>query len=115
MAQKRIPTRRYVKALTAFTVRQKDHASIGMPFPIDMLRYDHCFPRTTEDSDALGFAYREKLGSFIEVSLQGSHSPTKTRWESFGWTIVVRSGSTDPQLDFMQRGTGVTSPDEMDQ
>lgn len=58
-------------------------------FPIDMLRYDQCFPADSEGVDALMHG-----GSVVRLALL---HPTRTvrltpdRWESFGWHITVDS------------------------
>lgn len=66
-------------------------------FPIDMLRYDSCYPRTEEDSGKIhgtlgcGRADKEE----ITISHYGSKKewmPTHGRWKSFMWEVV----STEP-------------------
>jgi len=58
-------------------------------FPLDMLRYDNCVPSTQEDVIKLTDDGRRliQLGMFAQ-SLAGLR-PTKERWESFGWEVVV--------------------------
>ena len=59
-------------------------------FPIDMLRYDACWPRTQEDVTALNDYWSEKPRRVVLSSahkLKG-YRPTSTRWSSFGWTVV---------------------------
>ena len=58
-------------------------------FPIDMLRYDHCYPSDMDSILALA-----NRGSSRRVTLGTAH-PTKAltgitpaRWESFGWRVV---------------------------
>jgi hypothetical protein len=48
-------------------------------FPTDMLRYDQCWPRTTEDSEKLGTGPRRS------VTLCSYKKPKTTRWDTFGW------------------------------
>ena len=57
-------------------------------FPIDMLRYDNCRPRSEADSATISASYfpRASKRTFF-VTLVGSRRPTEGRWESFGWKI----------------------------
>lgn len=60
-------------------------------FPVDMLRYDGCYPRTTEDACNL------KLGDFdrkekrtVELTMvvnSKDRGPTVDRWRSFMWAV----------------------------
>ena len=71
-----------------FSVRQK---TPRMRFPVDMLRYDACYPAGEGESAKTVRALEyEDVG---EVELVG-HSdqpharyPTRARWESFGWEV----------------------------
>jgi hypothetical protein len=58
-------------------------------FPIDMLRYDQCWPKR-ESEDAMGIerSFRNDPGILRQVTLRGLHPPTVGRWESFGWKII---------------------------
>ena len=69
-------------------------------FPIDMLWYDTCFPRTQEDvteiTNTLGPAYRVTHRNTKPITLghYGDSSkwvPTKERWSSFLWQVDTRS------------------------
>ena len=62
-----------------FTVHGKGH------FPLDMLRYDGCYPRQVDMLDAV-----EEL-RFVAMCHVGAKNwkPTIGRWESFGWTVPV--------------------------
>jgi hypothetical protein len=60
-----------------------------MSFPLDMLRYDTCFPRATSDVDAM-----ERNGERRTVVLEALGKsffwePTFERWLSFGWTVLA--------------------------
>jgi hypothetical protein len=58
------------------------------PFPIDMLRYDRCWPRTQEDSakiDATLLGGGPKDYVVVELSTMNDEKPTNDRWMSFGW------------------------------
>ena len=59
-------------------------------FPIDMLRYDNCFPQTERDSGEItesiigmkGFSVG--VGRFVEYK---HVQPTIARWDSFGCKV----------------------------
>ena len=53
------------------------------PFPIDMLRYDLCWPAKADDA-----AWIPRSGSGRHINLKGLKTPTIGRWESFGWKVV---------------------------
>ena len=64
--------------------------SIG--FPIDMLRYDGCFPDTSEDSVLISYQHPKKGASVTLRKVGTVHwTPTTERWRSFGWNIVPGS------------------------
>ena len=67
-------------------------------FPIDMLRYEACYPvheRETRNIEKQEPGWRSRVpiviclekrfGTKAEARLW---SPTKGRWESFGWTVL---------------------------
>ena len=60
-------------------------------FPTDMLRYDHCWPRTTEDAIALPLSvydFARDREQHRKVALfTPTHPPTVDRWVSFGWKV----------------------------
>lgn len=63
------------------------------PFPIDMLRYDQCWPkREGEDSKGIedSFPARRIRGVLTRVTLvtDAPNAPTVGRWESFGFKVV---------------------------
>lgn len=67
-----------------------------LPFPIDMLRYDYCFPVTEDDSrkimETLNPDIRahqtENWTIFVKTATTSKHPLwTVGRWESFGWEI----------------------------
>lgn len=65
------------------------HSQFG--FPLDMLRYDACFPASGEDAGKIdrSLTNREtplmvKIGRYVQNK---SSMPTIRRWESFGCTI----------------------------
>lgn len=70
-----------MKIYHIFTVEGEDH------FPIDMLRWDECFPNSGDDSFKLGYEKNKRkveLGSYHEKSW----NPSKERWNSFAWKII---------------------------
>lgn len=65
-------------------------------FPLDMLRYDACWPERTEDAMSIAeptyFATREKVielnDKSRQVRLVSNTAPTDARWRSFMWKVV---------------------------
>jgi hypothetical protein len=55
-------------------------------FPVDMLRYNQCWPASTDDALNLLNDDPEDLRS---ISLLSHVEPTIERWSSFGWSIGV--------------------------
>jgi len=56
------------------------------PFPLDMLRYDSCWPARPEDVIALlSKEQRTVLIARWSCSKTGGWKPA--RWQSFGWTL----------------------------
>ncbi len=64
-------------------------------FPIDMLRYDECYPRTSEDGIKIEQAVTGELRKW-EVSMcsNNRHAPTIGRWESFLSHVVEINGTS---------------------
>lgn len=66
----------------------------GGEFPMDMLRFDECWPEGPSDAAKMGATYADpatdtgrrsiRLGSFRH----GIAGPTEKRWESFGWRVT---------------------------
>lgn len=65
-------------------------------FPIDMLRYDGCYPATESDSNKIIWSITDD-GSLsvnaLEIKLVRAGAeknwwPTGDRWQSFGWYVV---------------------------
>jgi len=53
-------------------------------FPLDMLRYDCCYPSSPQDVSKIeGREPRE-----ITLIAANPFAPTKGRWASFGWTAT---------------------------
>jgi hypothetical protein len=62
-------------------------------FPVDMLRYDSCFPATEGAASLIERSIRDgALSRDREVTLHAwqhrDWTPTHGRWESFNWKIV---------------------------
>lgn len=62
-------------------------------FPIDMLRYDRCFPASESDSHVIDVTrtpgYRGDARKTVTLQMADpKRQPTEARWESFGWTVV---------------------------
>lgn len=63
-------------------------------FPVDMLRYDGCYPATTEDAlslvmDRADPKYREPRTIRLRSRGEGrkGSEPTTGRWSSFMWRV----------------------------
>jgi hypothetical protein len=75
-------------------------------FPLDMLRYDRCFPVRGEDADSIGQSLRsdirikEKVDGLPDgvfrirlerVTMLAAPGVTSARWSSFGWSVDPES------------------------
>jgi hypothetical protein len=66
------------------------------PFPLDMLRYDSCFPSRSEDGAQIMWSIdRDNQGLIEPRTVRLVHhderkhwTPTIGRWSSFLWTVV---------------------------
>jgi len=57
-------------------------------FPIDMLRYDRCWP-ANEGSDSYAIeTHPTAKRRRIVLETQNELAPTNGRWESFGWKVL---------------------------
>lgn len=57
------------------------------PFPADMLRYDQCWPQSSEFlGDILD---QSPTAPRRRVVLESHKRPTPGRWDSFGWYIYT--------------------------
>lgn len=66
--------------MTLFTVEGRGE------FPWDMLRYDECWPRGSQDVSGL---ITERPRRPILLCTYKPSGPTVARWESFGWTVTA--------------------------
>lgn len=72
------------------------------PFPIDMLRYDACFPASETESHKINATFdggriettRVTLARYIRADMK--QEPTSGRWHSFGWTVIWNSTRQSP-------------------
>lgn len=53
-------------------------------FPFDMLRYDACYPATSEDAIKLAARDSRKITLISTIIAE----PTAGRWNSFGWVVI---------------------------
>lgn len=70
--------------------REKRFTVFGkFPFPLDMLRYDSCYPNAESDSAKIHTTFH-KAGELVEVELatRSTHAPSIGRWESFCWRVA---------------------------
>ncbi len=66
----------------------------GNAFPLDMLRYDQCWPADPRSVGMLHLAYgadtdeppTSQTGA-VEVAVASHQMPTLKRWRSFGWQV----------------------------
>lgn len=71
-------------------------------FPVDMLRYDQCWPLSeAKDSSAIGASFYdpgETLGlRRVVVVTDNQSAPTVARWQSMGWQVVGYGDMRDMQ------------------
>lgn len=59
-------------------------------FPIDMLRYDLAHPAHESDSVSIAVSMADGPWRDHVVNLLGFKPPTPARWDSFGWTLVMK-------------------------
>ncbi len=74
--------------ITRFVVEGRGH------FPVDMLRYDTCWPSTQRDVSTIEYFTRDfRTEKPRRVALSSAHKlkgfkPTNERWSSFGWVVI---------------------------
>jgi hypothetical protein len=56
-------------------------------FPLDMMRYDICYPQREVDSHQIERSFRSRERRTRRVTLVSSKAPTEARWGAFGWLI----------------------------
>ena len=61
----------------------------AMAFPVDMLRYDACWPADIDSGIDIVMDRKDVEYNDIRTAIMTSHqAPTQDRWRSFGWDIV---------------------------
>jgi hypothetical protein len=64
----------------------------GSQFPVDMLRYDACWPRDPESVGRITSSLSTRVPRArreLQVNLISNvKRPTSGRWQSFGWYVV---------------------------
>ena len=58
-------------------------------FPLDMLRYDSCYPVSSGDVFAIAESLQDNTspGREYTVKLRSNKEPTAERWASFQWKL----------------------------
>ncbi len=80
-----------------FHVKQFTVEGMGT-FPIDMLRYDRCWPRTGADAAMVQEEHRTAGGratrhvDIVTHVRPGQSWPTIDRWRSYGWLVTMIDG-----------------------
>lgn len=89
MATKHMTTRERDKAIAAVQNGVVFDVVGSGSFPVDMLRYDRCWPESQSDvSVAFSGGVTER-----RVQMRGLLPPTEQRWASFGWRVVAKTKS----------------------
>lgn len=61
-------------------------------FPMDMLRYDHCFPDSSEDAAKITRCLEAPDAEEVSIKLISyfghPNKPTVQRWRSFSWNVT---------------------------
>ena len=64
-----------------------------LEFPLDMLRYDGCYPNRSEDAGSIEYTFdRHRKRIQVSVQLTKRHrgkepNITSDRWASFSWSV----------------------------
>jgi len=74
----------------AGTVRQTQTFIVkgSLPFPIDMLRRDACYPSSESDSNLITASIAHETRGEIRIEVRARAPLTTERWKSFGWEVV---------------------------
>lgn len=84
------------------------------PFPIDMLRYDQCWPRTGEDAAKMNLTlgggrigYEEPLAIFVTRHHDEKRRPgwEPRRWRSFG--VMLQAANESPPVEVHRLAAGI--------
>jgi hypothetical protein len=64
-------------------------------FPMDMLRYDHCYPADTGGAQLIAESWeaprpgsQDRAVTLMATTTHKTWEPTKARWNSFGWGVI---------------------------
>jgi len=57
-------------------------------FPLDMLRYDACWPCAPESIEGMAYRRHEHRAEIRTVELKSLREPTAGRWASFMWKVT---------------------------
>lgn len=61
-------------------------------FPLDMLRYDCCWPYESGDVSRIEYERgKDDPQEVRRVTLSTYGTPTEARWSSFGWSVDLSS------------------------
>jgi hypothetical protein len=58
------------------------------PFPLDMLRYDQCWPYSLEDAVLIAETIAGRAGK-TRIKLTGCHDPSLEMWRSWDWRVLL--------------------------
>lgn len=65
---------------------------VQTPFPVDMLRFDECWPETVQDSEKIknsfGFRHGRRVRWEVNLVSKNNNVPTVDRWQSFACEVV---------------------------
>jgi hypothetical protein len=93
-----IPHPRFIKRTCVSRRTIYEYYATGQgDFPLDMLRYDQCWPTSTDDAFNLLNDDHQCAGQHLyqspnrlrSIRLQSYGEPTIERWSSFGWSVGV--------------------------
>ena len=61
-------------------------------FPVDMLRFDACYPRTGTDALIIERSFERprplEAEKVVVLAKPSGEAPNAARWKSFGWEVV---------------------------
>jgi hypothetical protein len=69
-------------------------------FPFDMLRYDKCYPASSDDSAQLDDPRHYKMSDkprtieLMRYVMVRHNVPTAEKWKSFGWKLIEETVNT---------------------
>lgn len=72
-------------------VHQVSFQGLGI-FPLDMLRYDRCWPAGPSDVAMVGYEINDLRVVSVRAYSENKNMPfTEARWASFGWHLIKTS------------------------